>query len=70
MKGFDQTINIVIDDCHERVFNAITGVEQVPLGLYIMRGDNVAVVGEIDEELDKRVNYSMIRADALKPIIH
>lgn len=70
LKGFDQTINIVIDDCHERVYNSISGVEQVPLGLYIMRGDNVAVVGEIDEDLDKRVNYSIIRAESLKPIVH
>jgi len=41
LKGFDQTINLVIDDCQERVYNSITGIEQVPLGLYIMRGDNV-----------------------------
>ncbi|KAJ6220866.1 hypothetical protein RDWZM_006678 [Blomia tropicalis] len=68
LKGFDQTINIVIDDCIERVYNRVTGVEQVPLGLYIMRGDNVAVIGEIDEDLDKRVNYSIIRAEPLKTI--
>ena len=41
MKGFDQTINIILDDAHERVFSTQTGVEQVPLGLYIVRGDNV-----------------------------
>lgn len=29
-----------------------------------------AVVGEIDEDLDKRVNYSIIRAESLKPIVH
>ncbi len=41
LKGFDQTINLVLDECHERVYSANAGVEQVILGLYIIRGDNV-----------------------------
>ncbi len=41
LKGFDQTINLIMDECHERVYTATAGVEQVPLGLYIVRGDNV-----------------------------
>uniref|UniRef100_A0A0M3IS05 U6 snRNA-associated Sm-like protein LSm8 n=1 Tax=Ascaris lumbricoides TaxID=6252 RepID=A0A0M3IS05_ASCLU len=41
MKGFDQTINLVLEDSHERVFSEDAGVEQIPLGLYIVRGDNV-----------------------------
>jgi len=28
----------------ERVFSKEEGVEEVPLGLYIIRGDNIAVV--------------------------
>lgn len=41
LKGFDQTINLIMDECHERVYSAASGVEQVMLGLYIIRGDNV-----------------------------
>ena len=41
LKGFDQTVNLVLDDAHERVFSDSQGVEQVPLGLYLIRGDNV-----------------------------
>lgn len=41
LKGFDQTINLIIDDSHERVFSPNQGVEQVQLGLHIIRGDNV-----------------------------
>ncbi|OTF75872.1 Lsm1-like protein [Euroglyphus maynei] len=72
LKGFDQTINIIMEECHERVYSVSAGVEQVFLGLYIIRGDNVyvAVVGEIDEELDKKVNYSIIRAEPLNPVLH
>lgn len=41
LKGFDQTINLVLEDAHERIFSHTQGVEQVPLGLYLIRGDNV-----------------------------
>lgn len=43
LKGFDQTVNIILDDSHERVYSATQGVEQVVLGLHIVRGDNVYV---------------------------
>ena len=36
-------MNLVLDDAHERVFSDTQGVEQVPLGLYLIRGDNVWV---------------------------
>jgi len=41
LKGFDQTINLILDDSFERVYSSGQGVEQVVLGLYIVRGDNV-----------------------------
>jgi U6 snRNA-associated Sm-like protein LSm8 len=66
LRGFDQSINIILDDSHERVFSASEGVEQVPLGLYIVRGDNVALIGEIDDELDKNIDFSHIRADPIR----
>jgi U6 snRNA-associated Sm-like protein LSm8 len=40
LKGFDQTINLILDESYERVF-APSGVEQVKLGVFIVRGDNV-----------------------------
>ncbi|XP_037245455.1 LSM8 homolog, U6 small nuclear RNA associated isoform X2 [Falco rusticolus] len=45
LKGFDQTINLILDESHERVFSSSQGVEQVVLGLYIVRGDNVILIG-------------------------
>ncbi|KAI9556462.1 U6 snRNA-associated Sm-like protein LSm8 [Daphnia magna] len=70
LKGFDQTINLIIDDSHERVFSSSQGVEQVQLGLHIIRGDNVVLIGEIDNELDSRLNLSEIRAEPLAQIHH
>ncbi|KAF7404893.1 U6 snRNA-associated Sm-like protein LSm8 [Vespa mandarinia] len=70
LKGFDQTINIILDESHERVYSTTQGVEQVVLGLHIIRGDNVAIVGELDDEMDARLDLSAIRADPLSPITH
>ncbi|PVD25316.1 hypothetical protein C0Q70_15816 [Pomacea canaliculata] len=70
LKGFDQTINLILDESHERVFSTTQGMEQVILGLYIVRGDNVAVIGEVDEETDNNVDFDNIRAEPLNPVSH
>ena len=58
LRGFDQMTNLVLTECHERVFStevncalfaktlkkmtvSQSGVEQVALGTYLVRGDNV-----------------------------
>lgn len=70
LRGFDQTSNVILSDCQERVFDTEKGVEQVVLGLYVIRGDNIAVLGEVDEEIDSRIDLSNIRAAPLKPVVH
>lgn len=70
LKGFDQTINIILDDSHERVYSQIQGVEQVVLGLYIIRGDNIAIIGEVDEVMDKEIDFSKLRANPLSQVVH
>ncbi|KAK7102629.1 U6 snRNA-associated Sm-like protein LSm8 [Littorina saxatilis] len=70
LKGFDQTINLILDDSHERVFSTSQGMEQVILGLYIVRGDNVAVIGEVDDDTDGRVDFDNIRAEPLNAVAH
>lgn len=70
LKGFDQTINLILDESHERVFSSTSGVEQVILGLYIIRGDNVVLIGEVDEDSDKKLDLSQIRAEPLSSIVH
>ncbi|KAH7948000.1 hypothetical protein HPB52_017603 [Rhipicephalus sanguineus] len=70
LKGFDQTINLILDESHERVYSSDHGVEQVPLGLYIVRGDNVVVVGQVDDELDMRLDLANMRAEPLNAVVH
>ena len=55
LRGYDQVTNVILNECHERVYSLDAGVEQVVLGLYVIRGDNIAIVGELDPELDARI---------------
>eukprot|EP00742_Colponemidia_sp_Colp-10_P012222 GILJ01013685.1.p1 GENE.GILJ01013685.1~~GILJ01013685.1.p1 ORF type:complete len:113 (+),score=4.05 GILJ01013685.1:49-339(+) len=70
LKGYDQTINVVLHNCHERVYSLGEGVQRVPLGLYIVRGDNIGVIGELDENLEAELDFSLIRAEPMKAIVH
>jgi len=66
LKSFDQSMNMVISQCIEKVYSVDEGVEFIKMGLYIIRGDNVAIVSEIDELLEKQIDYSTIKADKIK----
>jgi len=70
LRGVDQTYNLILEDTYERVFSASAGVETVKLGLYIIRGDNVATVGELDAATDASLNWADFTAEPLGPIVH
>lgn len=40
------------------------------LGLYIVRGDNIALVGEVDEDIDAEIDLAMLKAEPLKAVVH
>jgi len=44
MAGFDQKSNVVLSDSKERVYSTDTGVEEIPLGLYLVKGDMMFVI--------------------------
>ncbi|RKP11834.1 hypothetical protein BJ684DRAFT_2534, partial [Piptocephalis cylindrospora] len=60
--GFDQTTNIILSSCHERVFSTDSGVQRQVLGLHVLRGDNICVIGEMDAEVDNATDYPNIKA--------
>ena len=43
MAGFDQKSNVVLSDSKERVYSMDDGVEEIPLGLYLVKGDQMYV---------------------------
>ncbi|KAJ3013377.1 hypothetical protein NUW54_g1613 [Trametes sanguinea] len=42
MAGYDQKSNVVLSDSKERVYSMDEGVEEIPLGLYLVKGDQIA----------------------------
>ena len=72
LRGFDQAVNLILSDCVERVFcGEGQAVELQPLGgLHVIRGDNVAVVGEVDEEKEAGADWGSKGAPPLPPVTH
>ncbi|GAA5813556.1 hypothetical protein MFLAVUS_007038 [Mucor flavus] len=64
LRGTDQSSNLILEKCEERVFSS-EGTEVVPLGLFLLRGDNLCTVGEIDAEKEQSMNIEEIKADPL-----
>ena len=70
LRGFDQTINVILDESYERILSPTEPGQRIDLGLYLIRGENVAVVGELDEEKDKALKVADQHADVIKPVVH
>ncbi|KAI0918722.1 hypothetical protein AcV5_002637, partial [Taiwanofungus camphoratus] len=68
MAGYDQKSNVVLSDSKERVYSMDESVEEIPLGLYLVKGDQIVLIGELDEALDQAVDLSTIRAEPLPAI--
>ncbi|KAJ2472501.1 U6 snRNA-associated Sm-like protein [Coemansia sp. RSA 2322] len=68
LRGLDQTTNIIVQGCQERIFSEDEPVEVVGLGLYMIRGDNIAVIGLVDEKADAALDLDSLRGEPLSPL--
>ncbi|KAG8745355.1 hypothetical protein FRC06_007548 [Ceratobasidium sp. 370] len=68
LAGFDQRSNVVLSDSVERIYSMEEGVEEVPLGLYLVKGDMIVLIGELDAAIDSEADLSTIRAEPLQAI--
>jgi len=69
----DQMTNLVLSGTHERIIRPPEDDEpsvEIPHGLYLIRGDNVAIVGLVDEELDDSINWTEVRGAVLGGMKH
>ena len=69
LKGVDMQTTLVLSECRERIFSEGGGVEEVALGLYIVRGDQLCVLAEVDEEADAAVDWAATRGCKPEPIL-
>ncbi|KAL1571420.1 U6 snRNA-associated Sm-like protein LSm8 [Candida albicans P76067] len=70
LEGYDKSTNIILSNCIERIIYSKDDEEgenqEIPLGVYIMRGNEIVCVGEIDDELYKSINWETLKGHALK----
>lgn len=64
-RSFDQFANLVMEDTSERIIVG-TQYAEVPLGLYIVRGENVVLLGEVDEAKDPPAALQLVSEDVIK----
>ena len=74
LRSFDQFSNMVMEDVCERRILQTKGADgklcayyaDVRLGLYMVRGDSMVLLGEVDEEVDSDEEEGAADADAKK----
>ena len=69
----DQLTNLVLGQTIERVIRPPEDEEastEVAHGLYLIRGENVAVCGLVDEELDERIDWGLVRGSVIGGVKH
>ena len=57
LRSYDQFANMVLEDTVERIV-VEKNFGDFPLGLYMVRGENVVLMGEIDEALEQQMEQS------------
>ncbi|KAI9767202.1 MAG: hypothetical protein M1840_005802 [Geoglossum simile] len=69
----DQLTNLVLNRTVERIIRPHDDPEpssEVAHGLYLIRGDNVAVCGLVDEELDQSIDWEKVRGEVIGVVKH
>lgn len=69
----DQLTNLVLGQTMERVIRPSDDPEpssEVAHGLYLIRGENVAICGLLDEDLDATINWTNVRGNIIGGVKH
>ncbi|EME31962.1 Sm-like protein LSM8 [Galdieria sulphuraria] len=70
LKGFDQSCNVILESTVERIFGTDVAMQEVAVGLYVLRGDDIAILGELDAEKESETDFQQIQAAPLRPVVH
>lgn len=54
--GYDQVQNLILNEAYERLYSADADMEEEALGLFLVRGDNICLVGECNDDEDNKAN--------------
>ncbi|KAJ5578225.1 uncharacterized protein N7459_007189 [Penicillium hispanicum] len=65
----DQLTNLVLTDTVERIIRTPEDDEpssQIEHGLYLIRGDNVVICGEVDEKIDTDIDWAKVKGEVIR----
>lgn len=65
----DQLTNLVLTQTVERIIRTPEDPEpssEIEHGLYLIRGDNVVVCGEVDEGIDNDIDWSKVKGEVIR----
>jgi U6 snRNA-associated Sm-like protein LSm8 len=69
----DQVTNIVLGNTIERIIRPADDPEpssETPHGLYLVRGDNITMLGLVEEELDASIDWTKVRGEVIGSTKH
>ncbi|KAF6221129.1 hypothetical protein HO133_002810 [Letharia lupina] len=69
----DQLTNLVLQNTIERVIRPHEDPEdseEVPHGLYLIRGENVAICGLLDEQMDGEIDWAKVKGSVIGGVKH
>lgn len=69
----DQLTNLVLQNTIERVIRPHDDPEdseEVPHGLYLIRGENVAICGLLDEQMDGDIDWAKVKGSVIGGVKH
>ena len=69
----DQLTNLVLQNTIERVIRPhddLEDSEEVPHGLYLIRGENVAICGLLDEQMDGEIDWAKVKGSVIGGVKH
>ena len=70
LKALDQMVNLVLADPKERIVSQEGCTEADLHGVFLVRGDTVALVGEVDDVADAEMDWGSVRAEPMEPLHH
>lgn len=65
----DQLTNLVLSQTVERIIRTPDDPEpssEIEHGLYLIRGDNVVICGEVDEAIDADIDWSKVKGEVIR----
>ncbi len=67
LKSFDQTMNLVIENSKEMLYDQKHQYQELTMSTFLIRGENVVLIGE---SIEDKTDLSLIPGSNLLPVLY